>query len=241
MHGSDLWRSPTNGARVAFCDQLRSRMRRVVRGHDRPYAIIDTCGAQPKPKSGSEDFFAVSEAWCLDHISKMAEAQRDTGLHWDYYCIEFWHDSTRDLKAPDAKRFPDGFAPVFSRLTELGTLPGLWISSGYFPGDEKGLDPWTFGRNPAVRECGTDPVDSSRGFLCRSCGPVNQMYIDGLTHEIHANGVRLIKLDVAGEGGTDVYPLCDNPRHGHLPGDYSIEANQNAQIQLLAALETGMS
>lgn len=226
--------APAGGARAAFCDYLRTRMRRVLRGHVRPYAIIDTCGAQPP--GGSEDFFSVSESWCLDHIAKLAEAQRKAGLHWDYYCIEFWHDSTRDLMAPDAKRFPDGFKPVFAQLAKLGTLPGLWISSGYFPGDKDGLDPWTFGRNPIVRGCGTDP-DGIHGFLCRSAGPVNKMYIDGLTHQEVANGVRLIKLDVGGEGGVDVYPLCNNPHHGHLLGDYSIEANQNAQIELLKALD----
>ena len=228
--------APANGARAAFCEHLRSRMRRVVRGHARPYAILDTCGAQP-PSTNREDFFAVSAPWCLEHISRMAEAQRQADLHWDYYCIEFWHDPTRDLTAPDAQRFPDGFAPIFTQLAQLGTLPGLWISSGCFPGDGKGLDPWTFGHNPAVRGCGTDP-DGNHGRLCRSAGPVNQMYIEGLTHQVRSNGVRLIKLDVAGEGsGKDIHPWCDNPQHGHLPGDYSIEANHNAQIQLLTALD----
>jgi hypothetical protein len=64
------------------------------------------------------------------------------------------------------------------------------------------------------------------------------MYIEGLTHQVRASGVRLIKLDVAGEGGgEDIHPWCDNLKHGHLPGDYSIEANHNAQIQLIAALD----
>ena len=224
-----------HGARAAFCDYLRSRMRRVLRDHARPYAILDTCGAQP-PSWDHEDFFAVSGAWCQAHIAGLKAAQRAAGLHWDYYCIEFWHDPAGDLKAPDAQRFPAGFAPLFTQLAQLGTLPGLWISSGCQPGGQAGLDPWTFGRNPAVRGCGTAP-DGNHGFLCRSAGPVNQMYIDGLTHEVRANGVRLIKLDVAGQGGTDIYPVCNNPHHGHLPGVYSIEANHNAQIQLLTALD----
>jgi len=228
--------APAGGARDAFCDYLRSRMRRVLRGHAQPYAILDTCGAQPVPPN-AENFFAVSEPWCLDHIARLDEGQREAGLHWDYYSIEFWHDSTRDLMAPDAKRFPDGFAPIFNHLAKLGTLPGLWISSGCFRGGKTGLDPWTFGQNPVVLGCGTDE-DGNHGYLCRSAGPVNRMYIEGLVHQVRANGVRLIKLDVAGEGGgADIYPLCNNPHHGHLPGDYSIEANQNAQIELLTALD----
>ena len=226
-------------ARAAFRDYLRTRMRRVLRGHDKPYAIIDTCAAQP-----GENFFAVSGKWCLDHIAKMAEGQRDAGLHWDYYCIEFWHDAQADLKAPDTKRFPEGFGPIFAGLARLGTLPGLWVNSG-------GKPEWTFGRNPAVRECGTQPggvelgsassgpyqgeAAGARGMLCRSAGPVNRMYIEGLTHQIRANGVRLLKFDGLGIGEQDL--TCSNPAHEHLPGVYSVEANHNAQIELLDALD----
>ena len=105
--------------RAAFC-VLHSRMRRVLRGHDRPYSIISTCGAQ----DGTEDFFAVSEETCLKHITHMAEAQHDTGLHWDFYDIEFWHDPAGNLMAPDIKRFPHGFGPVFSALANLGDCAG---------------------------------------------------------------------------------------------------------------------
>ena len=227
----------TDAARAAFRNHLYSRMRRVLRGHDRPYAIIATCGAQGGTDE-AYDFTALTEASSLDHISRMAEGQRSAGLHWDYYDIEFWHDPAGDLKTPDAKRFPHGFAPILSELVKLGATPGLWLSSGCTPSilSQGGIDTWTIGRNPAVQECGTDGV--GKGRLCRATEPANRMHIDGLIHQIRTNKIGLIKLDNNGEGsGEGIYPWCNNPKHEHLPGDWSIEANHNAQIELLKALD----
>ena len=223
-------------ARPAFRAYLGTRMRRVLRGHDRPYAILATCGAQ----AGTDDtynFTAISEATSLDHISHMAQAQRTAGLHWDYYDIEFWHDPAGDLKAPDAKRFPNGFDPVLSELKKLGTTPGLWISSGSTDSKmfQGAIDRWTIGSNPALQACGTD--GDGKGRLCRATEPANRMYIDGLIHQIRTNKIGMIKLDNNGIGEEGIYPWCNNPKHGHLPGDWSIEANHNAQLELLTALD----
>jgi hypothetical protein len=62
------------------------------------------------------------------------------------------------------------------------------------------------------------------------------MYIDGFVHHIRKNHIRLIKLDNLGPPDHRM-PLCNNPKHDHLPGVYSIEANHNAQIELLSALD----
>lgn len=159
-----------------FRDYLGPRMRRVLRGHDRPYAILATCGAQAGTDE-TYDFTAISEATSLDHISHMAEGQRTAGLHWDYYDIEFWHDPAGDLKVPDAKRFPNGFDPVLSELKKLGTMPGLWISSGCTDSNlfKGAIDRWTIGSNPALQACGTD--GDGRGRLCRATEPANRMHI----------------------------------------------------------------
>ena len=63
----------------------------------------------------------------------------------------------RRPKAPDARRFPEGFGPIFAGLARLGTLPGLWVNSG-------GKPEWTFGRNPVVPEC--DPARRRRASVC---------------------------------------------------------------------------
>ena len=219
-------------ARAAFKRYIYSRMRRVLRGHDRPYAIIDTCGAQDNT---GEKFDGVTEKWCMDHISKLAQAQNDAGLHFDNYVIEFWHDPKGDIKECDPKRFPNNFDKVVPALNNIGTNLGLWLSSGYQYAKET-MDTWTIGANPVLIDCST--TGDGKGVICRSTPPANQMYIDGFVYQIRKNHIRQIKFDTAGENAHDITPLCNNPKHKHLPGVlYSIEANQNAQIELLTALD----
>ncbi len=219
-------------ARAAFKKHIHSRMRRVLRGHDRPYAIIDTCGAQDNT---GEKFDNVSEAWCLKHISNLEQSQKDAGLHFDNYVIEFWHDPSGTIRECDPKRFPNNFDKVAPALNSIGTNLGIWLSSGY-QSSKTTLDTWTIGANPALIECST--TGDGKGVICRSTPPANQMYIDGLIYQIRKNHIRQIKLDTAGENAHDITPLCNNPKHKHLPGVlYSIEANQNAQIELLTALD----
>ena len=219
--------------RNTFRGHIYSRMRRVLRGHDHPYAIMDTCGSQ---NNTGEDYFKVTEAWSLEHISKLKQADKDAGVHFDNYVIEFWHDSKGNLKQCDPVRFPNNFALIAPELNKLGTHLGLWISSGQY-GNDKTMDVWTIGANPDIYECSTD--GNGKGRICRSTAPANKMYIDGLIYQIRNNHIRQIKFDV--EGDIDCgccFPWCNNPKHTHLPGDlYSIEANHNAQIELLAALD----
>lgn len=219
--------------RANFRKHIYSRMRRVLRGHDHPYAIIDICGSQ---NNTGEDYFGVTEEWSLQHISKLAQAQKDAGLHFDNYVIEFWHDSKGDLKQCDPIRFPNNFTIIKPELNKLGTNLGLWISSGQYRND-KTMDVWTIGANPVLYDCSTD--GNGKGRICRSTKPANEMYIDGLIYQIRTNHIRQIKLDVAGDIDCGCcFPWCNNPKHTHLTGDlYSIEANHNAQIELLTALD----
>ncbi len=213
-------------ARTALKKYIHSRMRRVVRGHDHPYAIIDTCGAQ---NNTGEKFNGVTEEWCMDHISELAEAQRDAGLKFDNYIIEFWHDPKGDIKQADPERFPNNFEKITPAINMIGTHLGLWLDSGF-----EIFDPsWTIGDNPDLSHTATVEGINT---ICRSTPPANQMYIDGFVHHIRKNQIRQIKLDNLGPPDHRM-PLCNNPKHDHLPGVYSIEANHNAQIELLAALD----
>lgn len=233
--------APRGEASAAFKRHVYSRMRRVLRGHDHPYAIISTCGAQDNV---GEKFDEITEDWCLQHISQLAQAQKKDGLHFDIYDISFWHDIKGDLKQGDPVRFPDNFKKIRKELDGLGVNIGLWIDSGYSDqGAKHTMNHWTFGANPDIYHCST--TGDGKGRICRSTAPANQMYIDGFLHQIKENQVRHIKLDNAGgedsistPGSYHLMPMCNNPAHDHLPGIlYSVEQNHNAQIALFTAID----
>jgi len=203
-------------ARQAFRDYLGTRMRRVLRGHDKPLAVFEPFGAKP---DGS---FWETEEFILDNIAKVAEGQRDSGLHWDYYSIDFWHDPRGDLKKPDAGRFSSGFTKILPELSKLGTRPGLWVDSG-------GVANWTIGENPAAERALTPGRGKGRA-LCRATEPANRFYIDGYAHQVRENGVRLVKFD-------NVRLTCSNPDHEHLPGEYSVEPIAKALIEFYRSLD----
>jgi hypothetical protein len=168
----------------------------------------------------------------MDNIAKVAEGQRDSGLHWDYYSIDFWTDPKGDLKTPSTRLFPNGFTKILPELKKLGTLPGLWVDSGR-------LAWWTIGDNPALAPAvttkGAAPapiwdIGPLKRSICRATAPANQFYIEGFAHQMHENGVRLVKFDNA-------LLICNNPAHEHLPGDYSVEPLENALIEFCRSLD----
>ncbi len=199
----------------AFAEHVRSRMRRVVRGHDRPYAIYDNFGSWP---SG---IFANSEAYELKSLGLLAESQRATGCRFDLCNIHFWVDSAGDMKRWDPTRFPNGIAKIKPILDSLGTAPGLWIGSACTWGDS-----WSIGPNPATAPSRTlDP-----GWFCRASEPIRSMFRDAFVEHIQKDGVRLLKFD-------EFHSSCDNPAHAHLPGVYSTEAIDDAVIDFLRELD----
>ena len=206
-------------ARAAFLEHLRSRMRRVVRGHDKPYAIFEPFGARP---GGS---FDETESFVLDMIGKIAEGQRKTGCRFDFFSVDFWVDYRGDLRGFDPLRFPHGLANIRRELEKLGTAPALWIDSS--------MCLWSIGGNPATAStCTHDPRQPKpkSPFFCRATEPIKSLYTAAFRHHIRENGVRLLKFD-------NLCTTCDNPRHEHLPGIYSTEPIQNAVIEFLAALD----
>jgi len=214
-------------ARKAFLAHLRSRTRRVVRGHDKPYAIFEPFGARP---NGS---FNETEEFVLDSIAKVAEGQRDSGCHFDLYSVDFWVDYRGTLKECDPERFPNGLSRIRQELDKLGTALGLWIDGS--------MVGWSIGGNPspAVQAClNYDPqkpetlkqVQLGRKAFCRAAEPIRSMYTEAFRYHIRENGVRLLKFDNTG-------CVCVNPNHGHLPGLYSTEAIEDGLIEFFRALD----
>jgi hypothetical protein len=202
-------------ARQAFRDHVQSRMRRVLRGHDKPLAIFEPFGAKPK----LDDYWETEE-FVLDNLAKVAEGRRDSGLDWDYYSIDFWTDTKGDLKTPSTTLFPNGFTKILPELKKLGTLPGLWVDSGLY-------GHWSIVDNPAIAHARTGPNSKS---ICRATEPANRFFIEGYAHQLRENGVRLVKFDTA-------CLACGNPAHEHLPGDYSVESIENALIEFYRSLD----
>jgi len=217
--------APVGEARQAFLVHVTSLMRRTVRGHDRPYAIFEPFGARP---NGS---FDETEEFVLDSIAKVAEGQRQTGLRFDLYSVDFWVDYNGTLKECNPKRFPNGLERIKAELAKTGTALGLWIDSSW--------EAWSIGGNPAVQEClniDPDQPDSqkqvawSRKSFCRATEPIRSMYVDAFRYHLRENGVRLLKFD-------NFATTCVNPNHDHLPGLYSTEPIMDAVIEFLHALD----
>jgi hypothetical protein len=207
----------TGGARTAFVEHIRSRMRRVLRGHDHPYVIFDNFGSWPEGEN-HEFFVQNTEAHELYSLDRLAASQAATGCRFDLCNLHFWVDHAGDLQRFDPRRFPQGLLPIKRRLDGLGVSPGLWIDSS--------MASWSIGRNPRVEPSLTE----DRGWFCRASEPIKSMYLEAFRYHLRQNGVRLLKFD-------NLRTECNNPAHGHLPGVYSTEAIENAVITFLDALD----
>ena len=215
-------------ARASFVSYARSRMRRVLRGHDKPYAVLEAFGGQPiGDNAQGEKYFWETETFLLEHLNEVAQSQREGGPQFDFYSVDFWHDTAGDLTTFHRTNFPGGFRKVRDEILRLGMHPGLWIDSG-------GLPQWTIGANPAIRGCFTK--GEGQGEICRGCELINSMYTKAFIYHLRENKVRLLKFDNLGPDCKS--PCCDNPAHGHLPGPlYSVEAIHSGIIDFLRALD----
>ncbi len=207
-----------DAARKTFVAHVRSRMRRVVRGHDRPYAIFDNFGSWP---SGAHGSWFNSDEFELHSLRLLAESQKATGCRFDFCNIHFWVDPAGDLKRWNPAKFPQGIANIKPILDALGTRPGLWIdSSNTWEGG------WSIGQNPAAQPS----VSDNPSWFCRASEPIKTLYREGFLYQIRHNGVRELKFD-------NLHTLCNNPHHDHLPGLYSSEAIENSVIEFLHDLD----
>jgi len=215
--GDSVAEAGGGGARETFVAHIKSRMRRVVRKHDRPYAIFDNF-ASWSMEADPGLFTQNSEERMLPSLGRLAASQEATGCRFDICNIHFWVDHAGDLKRFDPQRFPHGIAPIKERLDRLGVRPGLWIDSSMIA--------WSIGRNPAA----APSLSEDPGWFCRASEPIRSMYREAFLHHIRENGVRLIKFD-------NLRTVCNSASHGHLPGVYSTEAIENSVIEFLHDLD----
>jgi hypothetical protein len=214
-------------ANAAFLAHVESRLRRTVRGHDGPKAVLTAFGAwnMADPDGFLED--EISEEILLDHLGKVRQQVDDTGCAFDIYNVDFWVDPRGDLTGFDPVRFPNGFDEVKKQIAEVGSEPGLWIDSS--------MSGWAIGENPAIARCVTynpsyAPKPWKGDFVCRATDPARTLYSEGLGHHIRENGVRLLKFD-------NLRSYCVNLSHDHLPGIYSTEAIHDSVIETLKAFD----
>ena len=205
------------GARTAFVEHVRSRMRRTVRHHDHPYVIFDNFGSWFEGEN-HQYFVQNTEAHMLHSLGRLAAFQEATGCRFDLCNIHFWVDHAGDLYRFDPRRFPNGIQPINKVLDRLGIAPGLWIDSS--------MGGWSIGRNPAA----APSLSDDKGFFCRASEPIRSMYLEAFRRHIREHGVRLIKFD-------NLRTVCNEKGHGHLPGVYSTEAIENSVISFLNALD----
>jgi hypothetical protein len=219
-------------AREAFLCLVESCMRRVKLGHDKAYSIFESFGSWPIRLLEADYGYFPNEEIILDNIGKVAAGQTLDGCHFDYYSIEFWNDYYGDLERPGLERFPHGFDKIKEELNCIGTSLGLWIDTA--------VGRWNIGGNPSVIHCRTydfAAYDSDMQCvllgdgLCRAEDPYRSMFVNGFLHHIRENNVRMLKFD-------DAMAICHNPKHGHLPGIYSTEAIQSAEISMLQAFDS---
>jgi hypothetical protein len=197
-------------ARDHFIAYVRSRTRRVDRGHDRPYAIFDNFGSWPLRDPEHGDMFTKNTEKAMLHgLERLSEMQKLTGRQFDLCNIHLWFDINSKMTRFDPQRFPHGFAPIKKKLDELGIAPGLWIASHY--------GSWA-------------TVHPSFAGCCRAQEPLRSAYAEAFRFHIRENGVRLAKFD-----GQEA--MCYHPGHNHLPGVYSTEAIHNAVIDTLRGLD----
>lgn len=216
------------GGRPEFLRHVRSRMRRVRRGHDRAYAVYETFGSWPIPP-GENLGDRCSESILLRQARSLRRAQRIMGGRFDAFNVEFWVDSRGDTRRAAPDRFPQQFRNVRRALRDAGGPPlGLWIDSS--------ISAWNIGGNPVVSACANGdrahqgPLTEWGTCLCRASEPLRSMFADGFRHHLRANGARLFKFD-------NLQALCYNPAHDHLPGLYSTEAIMNAVVDFLGQLD----
>jgi len=208
----------TDQAAEALTEYIRSRMRRVVRKHDHPYAFYEPFGSDAE-----KDKYDAREDRLLPAASALDKFTRQTGCNFDACSIEFWEDLHGDRSAPDPGRFPNGFKKLRESLAPSKTPLGLWT-------DITGPDQ-SIGLNPAIAPTlNFDPAfGTERRTMCLATEPMPSLNRNPFVKHVR-EGTRLLKFD-------GYWAVCRNPAHPHLPGIYATEAIDNAFINLLQQID----
>jgi hypothetical protein len=217
------------GPRVAFLDHVSQRMRRSVRGHDRPISIGTAFGSWDyDPATAAGPYAEVisqepDEATLLINLAHLREARAE-GFELDWFVLDFWVDQRADLDQPDMRRFPGGFGPVRQAATSAGAGFGLWLDSS--------MAAWTIGENPLVSGCFTHDPDygTERASLCWASEPYRSLASGGYVHLVEQEGAGLLKFD-------NLQSMCYATDHDHLPGIWSTEAIMSSVIAAMRTID----
>ena len=224
----------TGRSREAFLEHLKPRMRRVRRGHDKPYAIMSMFGSWPIPADKVLEA-ELSEETCLRHAEWLRGFRNQTGEAFDLVSVDFWQDPTADLLKFN-RHFPNGFEKARQALTETGAQHGLWIDGSSM------FSRWNIGLNPLLNNglmgnpsytwpTGQDThVWGGSNPICRASEPFRSIMRNAFLHHVTEEKARLLKFD-------NLVSTCHNQNHGHLPGVYSTETIYDSVIEFLAALD----
>ncbi|MHB0998472.1 MAG: alpha-amylase family protein [Armatimonadota bacterium] len=206
----------TGQTHKAFTDYVKSRCRRVLRGHDKAYSIYDFFGIEVGENA--------TEERTLRNLNDVKTFIDNTGCVFDIYSLDFWVDHSGDLIRADRDNFPNGLDSSIKGIKDLGMAPGMWIDSSW--------EAWSIGQNPVVRpDINYDPAyGGDLPSLCRAVDPIHTMYSTAFRHHIRENSVRMIKFD-------NLQAICYNPCHCHLPGIYSTEAIFDGVIEALKSFD----
>ncbi|MHB0998473.1 MAG: alpha-galactosidase [Armatimonadota bacterium] len=212
-------------AQDLFVDYLKQNMRRTIRRHDKPYAILEFFGGWEYEGFLNTD---LTEKYCLEIAEAMKEYGEQTGQQFDLSSLEFWCDPNGDFTRFKPQGFPEGFNKLRDTFLGMGVSPGLWIDSA--------SGGWGIGSNPVIAPCRTNNLayggstQLSDHVFCRAEDPFKSMFTNGFVYHARENRARLFKFD-------NLRSVCYNIKHCHFPGFYSIEPIYNAAIDTFISLD----
>lgn len=112
----------------------------------------------------------------LDELEKM---KSDYGLEFDYFLTDaYWFDPKEAFRQFKKPNWPNGFAPVLSRIKQLGMKSGLWFDIGGSSLDYQHTPGWTGPDRP-----------------CLSDAEFIDLYKEAIAFQERNNGLSLIKFD----------------------------------------------
>jgi hypothetical protein len=136
---------------------------------------------------------------------------RAAGWQPDYYVMDAgWFDGKGDYTAYARPAWPNGPATMVKAIADVGARYGLWFDVGGGIPD-----------NPAVQ--------ASRkpdGRLCLAEGAYISAFKRALVRQIEDLGLTMVKFDFATFD-------CGSDRHGHLQGEYAVEASLARFLEML--------
>ena len=179
-------------------------------GIDEAKLMADLAGAQKAFDQGEAGLkeFLVQTQGAHAALPYVKTFQIDDG-----YC------KVGDWLAPDAKKFPNGLAPLARAAREAGFLPGLWVSPFVCERDSRLFaehDDWL------LRDAGGNLVDTgchwSGGFALDTRNPEVRSYVLDVLQTITGTwGFRLLKIDF-------LYAACMLPHDGFNRGQLMADA-----------------